>query len=110
MLSSPIVFFIPPNTPLVLLRSSCSLWCTDLETIREFACNMLQVPHSSSACGLSSLCLLTPFVCRIILVSEISLSPPTASLAEFVVVVIVGCNVHFLVLAAGYPHEAQVCF
>lgn len=61
----------PFNLSLLLLScllgsggwSSRSLGCSGLESVLEFTGNALQVTHTSSTGGLSSLSLLTPVVC-----------------------------------------------
>jgi hypothetical protein len=100
-----------PEHLLVLLGSPRALRCATLEAIREFPCNVLQGSHPASARSLSPLCLLAPFVCNKIAVSVRILEILEISfLGRYNPGRNIGCDVHFRILAAGYPHDEQVCF
>lgn len=68
-----------------------------METVGEAAGDGLEVPHAAGTGGLPALGLLAPVDCHGVNSSPI-LYP---SMPE---------DIHLRVLAAGYPHEEQVCF
>lgn len=90
--------------------SSRVLWCTSLEAVGEFAGDGLEVTHASGTGGLPPLCLLTPVVYSVHVSPCSCPSSSTSSLDRRIHCGRFGDNVHFRVLAAGYPHDAQVCF
>jgi hypothetical protein len=85
--------------------SSCILGGTGLEAILEFSGNALHVSHTSSTSSLSPLSLLAPVVCILALATSFKKSRAIDYSMEPV-----ERNVHCRILAAGYPHDEQVCF
>jgi len=66
------------------------------ESVGEAAGDGLHVAHAAGTGGLPSLGLLAPVDCFVLF--PYSLCPSR------------GLNIHWRILAAGYPHEEQVCF
>lgn len=91
-------------------RSPRVFWYTGLEAVLELSWHLLQVTHTSSAGSLSPLGLLAPVDCNTMLVQILKYLPSRVPMQGSRETVLIGGNVHFRVLAAGYPHEAQVCF
>ena len=94
--------------PLLGLGGWCSSrarWYTSLEAVLDLAGDGLEVTHASGAGGLPSLGLLGPVVCATV---SLHFSMPVAIRSGIASGVQV--DVHPLTLAAGYPHDEQVCF
>lgn len=96
-----------PSTPsLCCLRAGGlgtlgSVWLSDLESIAEATSDGLEVPHASGTGGLPPLSLLAPVDCGHVNSMPVCDLQNADRARE---------NVHFRTLAAGYPHEEQVCF
>lgn len=88
-------------------RSSRILWCTSLEAILELSRNFLHVAHTAGAGCLPPLGLLTPVVCIGISIGRVLPSTDIVARPNNWYWVV---DVHFRILAAGYPHDEQVCF
>jgi hypothetical protein len=71
---------------------------TSAETVGELAGDSLEVSHASGTGGLPSLGLLAPVDYDLVNSSFVDYSAMLA------------VDIHLRVLAAGYPHEEQVCF
>lgn len=100
---------------LCLLGAAGALGSADLEAVLEASGHGGERSHAAGTGGLSALGLLGPVVCFTSLSASCS-GPPAlfaGSVAGRVAVrvrVDASVHVHFLVLAAGKPQEAQVCF